>query len=268
MLGRETAAAAYDTKHGAVVLFGGSCVLLGSVSCPGAADLNDTWTWTSTSKTWTLGQANTATPTPSQQPSQRTGAMMAFDSTRNQVILFGGFDGTNYLNDTWYYNFSSGNWTQLNASNCASASLPACRAYGAIGRDFSGTVVLFGGSNTSGYLGDTWTWNGSSWSSYALASPTARAMASMGFFNKPGGGNAQGLMLFGGQASGTTCPSGVCGDTWTWQSSRWQNLYATGSTGSPTARYDAAAATDVNGGVVIFGGTDGTTLKSDTWRLS
>ncbi len=264
MLGRAHGAAAYDSNHGAIVLFGGDCHLL--VTCPaGIGDLNDTWIWNPSTSTWTQGQALNLTPG-SNQPSARAGAMMVFDGNRGEVVLFGGYDGTSYLNDTWAYNFSAKHWTRLNASNCASTTLPACRAYGSFGRDSSGQGVLFGGSNGS-FLGDTWTWSNGAWNSYGLASPSARSMASMGYYNKPGGGTATGLMLFGGQASTATCPSGVCGDTWTWSGNRWQQLYAAGTGGSPPARYDAAAATDSSGGVVLFGGNSGSGQLGDTYLL-
>ena len=256
MGGRAYAGSAYDSVHNAVVLFGGSCQLL-ILNCA----LNDTWTWDPTTKTWTQAQANTLLPG-SNQPSQRAGAQLVFDSNRGQVVLFGGYDGTNYLNDTWAYSFNSSKWTRLNSSSCASVSLPACRAYGAIGRDTSGQVVLFGGAAASGALGDTWTWNGTSWTAYGLSSPPAREMASIAAYNKPGGGTAQGLLLFGGSTG-----SAALGDTWTWTGGRWEQIYATGAAGEPSARYGAAAATDTSGGVVIFGGNSGSTLDSDTSLL-
>ncbi len=256
--GRANAAVAYDSAHSTVVLFGGSCSLLGILTCP-LTNLNDTWEWSAATKTWTQAQAAGAAGS----PSARSGAMMAFDSS-SRVILFGGFDGTNYLNDTWAFNFNSGKWTQLNASNCASTSLPSCRDLSAIGRDASGQVVLFGGENSGTYLSDTWTWNGSAWSSYSLSGPSARSMAAMGYYNKPGGGTATGLVLFGGRSTAANCPSGVCGDTWTWSSGRWENLYATGSAGSPSARYNASAATDTGGGVLLYGGNSGSAELADT----
>ncbi|HEY8643284.1 MAG TPA: PKD domain-containing protein, partial [Candidatus Dormibacteraeota bacterium] len=256
---RQGAAIAYDSSHGSVVMFGGDCTLL-VLNC----DLNDTWTWSSTTKTWTAGQANNSAPG-GNQPSQRAGAMMVFDANRGQVILFGGYTqgllGTTYYNDLWVYNFNASKWTQVLASNCASTTQPACRAYGSMGRDGSGQIVLFGGANATSTLGDTWTLSTSTWTLYTLSSPPARQQAALGFLNKPGGGTAVSLVLFGGRNGST-----VLGDTWTWSGGRWLQIYGAGA-GSPSARYDASAATDTSNGVVIFGGNSGSALDSDTWVI-
>jgi PKD repeat protein len=251
---RTNAAIAYDSTHGRAILFGGDCTLL-ILSC----SRNDTWLWNPTTLTWTQAQADTATPG-TNQPSQRSGAMMVFDANRGQVVLFGGIQGGTVLNDLWVYNFSQSKWTQVNASNCASTTLPACRAYGVMGRDNSGQIVLFGGYNGTA-LGDTWTLSYNTWTIYTLNSPPARQKASMASYYHPGGGTAAGLMLFGGQNGATTL-----GDTWTFSGGRWVQIYGAGP-GSPASRYAAGAAQDTAGGVVIFGGNSGAGLLSDTWLL-
>lgn len=190
---------------------------------------------------------------------------MVFDATRGEVVMFGGYTpgllGNTYYNDLWAYSFKTSKWNLQMASNCASATQPACRAYGSMGRDGSGQMVLFGGANGTTVLGDTWTLSGSTWSAYTLNSPPARQQAAMAFFNKPGGGTAVGLMLFGGRNGASTL-----GDTWTWSGGRWTQIYGAGA-GSPSSRYDAAAATDTSNGVVMFGGNSGTGLDADTWLL-
>ena len=73
----------------------------------------------------------------------------------------------------------------------------------------TGTVVLFGGDvGVHHFLGDTWTWDGSTWTKQApKTSPPARHSASMAYDAATGT-----VVLFGGQG-------GVfLGDTWTWGS--------------------------------------------------
>jgi hypothetical protein len=71
-------------------------------------------------------------------------------------------------------------------------------------------VVLFGGTARHGPLGDTWTWDGSTWTKQAPAtSPPAREFASMAY--DPATGN---LVLFGGDNAGPRSFN----DTWTWGS--------------------------------------------------
>jgi hypothetical protein len=72
----------------------------------------------------------------------------------------------------------------------------------------TGNVVLFGGGTASTNFGDTWTWDGSTWTKQdAKTSPPARHSASMAYDAATGN-----VVLFGGQG-------GVfLGDTWTWGS--------------------------------------------------
>jgi hypothetical protein len=75
----------------------------------------------------------------------------------------------------------------------------------------TGNVVLFGGlSRFNHMLGDTWVWDGTTWTQQApAASPSARDFAPMVYDTATGN-----VVLFGGDIS--TC--GVLGDTWVWGS--------------------------------------------------
>jgi hypothetical protein len=75
----------------------------------------------------------------------------------------------------------------------------------------TGTIVLFGGKNNSpGFLSDTWTWDGSTWTKQAPAAhPPGRFEAAMAY-----DAAARNVVLFGGRAGSTWV-----GDTWTWGSS-------------------------------------------------
>ena len=58
----------------------------------------------------------------------------------------------------------------------------------------TGTVVLFGGMAAAAALGDTWTWDGTTWTKQApAASPPARYAASMAYDAATGN-----VVLFGG----------------------------------------------------------------------
>ena len=112
-------------------------------------------------------------------------------------------------------------------------------------------MLLFGGYNGS-QLGDTWTWNGATWTQQNPAhSPAARSSSSMVY-----DAATQTVVLFSG--SGGTNPN----DTWTWNGTDW-TLQAPAH--SPPYRYGAAMAYDAaHGTVVLFGGTTGA-LRNDTW---
>jgi hypothetical protein len=55
-------------------------------------------------------------------------------------------------------------------------------------------AVLFGGSTLSNRMGDTWEWNGTSWTQRSTSGPAAREGASMAFDSNRGVS-----VLFGGQ---------------------------------------------------------------------
>jgi PKD repeat protein len=244
LLARANAAIAYNGTK--VVLFGGACgVPVATTTCY----LNDTWTWDPKTQTW-------ATVTGPNQPSARVGAMLAKDSA-GKLLLFGGRDAGGYLNDA--YTFTGTIWTPK-----SQGTPPPVRAFGSMATDASGQVVLFGGYNAvTGYLNDTWIWSGTAWRQVStLAAPSARKMAVLAFFNKPNGGTASGLAIFGGQDG-----SGDLGDSWTWNGTSWIPLYAAGP-GQPPIRSDAMAATDINGSIILFGGTSSGTQLNDLWRLS
>ena len=72
-------------------------------------------------------------------------------------------------------------------------------------------VVLFGGTARHGALGDTWTWDGSTWTKQApKTSPPARFGASMAYDAATGN-----VVLFGGLNGAGVRP---LNDTWTWGS--------------------------------------------------
>jgi hypothetical protein len=153
---REFAAAA--TLGNVVVVFGGE----GSCFLP----LGDTWTWDGT--TWT--QQN-----PVHSPSPRRGAAAA--ALGGKVVLFGGdiigLDGDwTSVDETWLYDGTD--WTQENLSRAPPARDSAAAA------TVGDVVVLFGGGPFVGpALGDTWTWNGSSWTVDMRPGPSPRVGAAM-----------------------------------------------------------------------------------------
>lgn len=84
-------------------------------------------------------------------------------------------------------------------------------------------VVLFGGGNGAD-LGDTWVWDGSTWTELTIAGPAARGGTAATAWN----GN---IVLFGGEAGGV-----YQSDTWTFDGSAWTAQTATG----PLARANAS----------------------------
>ncbi len=145
---RGTAAAAYDPRSQAVVLFGGNG------SGPGP-EYGDTWIWNGTD--W-LEQH------PANSPSARSAASMAFDSAHDQLLLFSETPiSVDSPNDTWVWR--NGEWAQLSPLHS-----PVARGYASLAYDpMAQQLVMFGGfgfppvGGAPRALGDSWTWSGNDW---------------------------------------------------------------------------------------------------------
>jgi hypothetical protein len=94
----------------------------------------------------------------------RTGAALAYDAARSEVVLFGGgHDGYPTLNDTWIWNGDG--WGAAHPATVPPARQGAVMAYD----PSTEQVVLFGGTqwpskHSEGVaLNDTWTWDGFNW---------------------------------------------------------------------------------------------------------
>src|SRR5262249_45831199 len=109
----------------------------------------------------------------------------------------------------------------------------------------SGKLVLFGGTNGTAALGDTWTYDGFTWGSIVpLQSPSPRSGAGMAPTILS---NINMTVLFGGQAS-----AGFLGDTWLWVSVGNPPNWSAVSGLAPTPRAQHAMATDTNGVTILF----------------
>jgi len=229
--------------------------------------LNDLWSFDPGTKTWTpvsgSGGLNAAgiygtqgVASASNIPGARWGANAWVDATGNFWIFGGqGFDstGTNgLLNDLWEFNPTTRQWTWIGPSNSilanqnsaygtqgtpAAANAPGGRQSAASWTDKSGNFWLFGG--------------------------------------------------FGLDATGT--PNGTVNDLWKFNTTTNQWTWVAGSnaanqhgiygtqgtaaaTNSPGARWRAAAWTDQNGNLWLYGGfgldTTGTGLLNDLWEYT
>ncbi len=131
--GRISSAMAFDAARGETVLFGGYYDEIGR-----SFNLGDTWVWNG--QYW---REHFGIP----GPSAREQSLMAFDSARGRIVLFGGHNRQSQLFDeTWEWDGSS--WTMAN---------PASSPMTVNGGDFvfdrrRGVAVLYGGSETWEYL--------------------------------------------------------------------------------------------------------------------
>jgi len=217
------------------VLFGGQ----GS----SAQAIGDTWQWDGAN--WTQVSES--------GPAARYGHAVAFNSSRNRLVLFGGQAGQTVFSDTW--EFDGENWTQQEDTG------PSPRFGHAMAYDGAGRVVLFGGSAaTQPPSGDTWAWSGQEWVQIGEFGPSACLYAAMA---STAGGN---LALYGGKGSVDliTAPSA---DTWAFDGKRWTQRQDIG----PGPLQLAAMAFDsARNALVLFGGlgVDGAPNSGATWEAA
>jgi hypothetical protein len=222
---------------GAMIYDGRRVILFGGNDASGA--LTDSWTWDGVS--WTL-LAGTGFP----------GGQVAYDAARGRAVLF---HGTASASTTWEWDGAV--WAQRSASG------PSPRVNVGMSYDAARSrVVLFGGSVSNylegGVFGDTWEWDGNSWTQRGPTEPSPRLAHALAYDTA-----RERTVMFGGQ---NTLFQGL-GDTWLWNGARWTQSQATG----PPARLDHAMAYDRGRDrVVLFGGRAtsyaGATRFSDTWE--
>ncbi|MCI4350682.1 MAG: kelch motif-containing protein [Thermoplasmata archaeon] len=119
-------------------------------------------------------------------------------------------------------------------------------------------VVMFGGWNGGGFMGDTWVFLNGAWSQlHPSTAPSARSSAMMTWDVKD-----HYALLYGGEGTG-----GLLSDTWTFVHGHWTHL--TPAT-SPGTLANAGMAYDSNDSyVVLFAGQPtGSTVTAATWTYS
>jgi hypothetical protein len=162
--------------------------------------------WELVDTTWTRSGA---TPPPARQAHA-----MVYDAKRQKTVVFGGMTLTPgsppvTLGDTWEFDGSA--WKQIQVDG------PLPRMSPGVAYDSKrGLVLVFGGSNQSGFLGDLWAWDGATWKKLADSGPEPRGMGYMAYDAK-----RDRVVLFGGRKG---YPDGDLNDTWEWDGSRWSRV--------------------------------------------
>jgi hypothetical protein len=243
---RGSAAMAYNSSGGFLLLFGGKC--LPAPTC----DSNNTWEYLS--DFWA--------EIPLANPPSRYDGMMAYDTADGYLVLFGGAPGSGcgtapvrLCNDTW--KFSGGVWTNITPRISPPARWEAGMTYD--GKD--GYVLLFGGLGISGYLADTWKFTRGVWTNITT-SPSPLPRDGMGLAYDAADGYT---LLFGGYCP--QCSGGHAGDTWEFSGGSWTQVTPTAS---PSARNSMMMTYDTKDGYILMFGGDGCApafCTSETWKF-
>ena len=197
---------------------------------------------------WLFVGLLSAAPQFVQGPSTRWGHVMAYDSARNKVVLFGGRNSSNNsLGDTW--EFDGVSWTLIVTANSPSARYDHAMTYDSV----RGKVVMFGG-----YANDTWEYDGVDWNQIGtVSSPSARSEHAMSYDSGRGK-----IVMFGGYDGNWT------NDTWEYDGVNWSQIT---TSNPPVTRFAHSMVYDAaRGKIVMFGGYNGnssnTDVLDDTWE--
>ncbi len=219
---RRGAAAAFDATRGVMVLFGGS---------------EDGATWEFDGSTWHSFASSPA-------PAPRRGHAMVWDGDRRRVVLYGGeaaSDG-HLLSDHWEYDAARHRWAMRPLT-----ITPGPRAGCGLARDERlRALVLFGGHDDAGLLGDTWIFRMGVWRRIPTAlQPAPRSGARLAYDAR-----RERTVLIGGR--GPSDLGNLLDDIWEFDGTAWQPVDIRGDL-PPTA--DASLNWDpIRRELVLFGG--------------
>lgn len=237
---RQGAPMVYDSKADRFILFGGF---------DGTDRRDETWSYDHTANAWTDLQ-------PTVRPPGVTGAgIMAYDSSSDRTILYGGNTGTATSSDTWSYDYNTNTWTKMHP-----AAHPAAEDGHRLAYDSgSDRIIFFGGYDPStGYDTDaTWSYDYSTatWKSLNPAvTPSARSFHGLVY-----DAQSNRIVLFGGDSGGFANQ-----DTWTYDLgvNGWTNRDLVRG---PSARIGHSIVYDSESDRAIMFGGLGSGLLSDTW---
>lgn len=198
---------------------------------------------------WTQLTTNTP-PSTRENPGASNGSVF---------FVFGGIPaaaGPNRSNALYSYDPIANSWTTLSAEGAAGS--PAPRAQCAIAWDYARSVlVVFGGTDTTGArLGDTWEWNGTTWTDKTPVgtSPQARSFCAMAYDWV----NAK-VLLFGGN-DGSASP--YRNDTWSWDGTTWTQL---SPANVPATRQQHLMVSRLDKQDIVMAVGQNTVRHADTW---
>ncbi len=219
-------AMAYDSRRERVVLFGGS--RWGGVDL----DLNDTWEWDGNA--WSQVQSPLAPPA-------QSGPVMAYDSARGRVVLFGySADSNGSGMETW-------EWDGNDWMHAIPALSPPRSGYSAMVYDRARARTVLFTTQGSPYRSDTWEWDGSAWEKEsAETGPPTFDRTAMAYDED----RAEEIVF--DRAT-----------TWGWDGSKWETK---SPAVSPPVHWDPVMAYDSSRNVMTLFGATPPELVFDTWE--
>ncbi len=192
----------------------------------------------------------------SPQPHALGSPGLAWDGTRQAVLLFGG-DSSSIGVEDGLWSWDGTGWTELQPATRPSART-ACNMVWDSARQ---RVVMFGGYGpTSPFnLGDTWEWDGTTWQQrFPSHAPSPRGFVYMAYDSV----RAR-TVLFGGGLGGIGAPT--FNDTWEWDGTDWTQRFPVSA--PIAARSGNMVFDSQRSRCVLFGGLSTAYVKQNaTWE--
>lgn len=129
----------FDSEHNALIVFGGRFHNASQIYT-----LNDTWAYQFNNNTWVLLNSPVS-------PQAQDHSNMAYDPQEQKVVLFGGNGSNGSLGDTWVYDYSANQWSQMHPLHVPSPRDHLVMAYDSAGQG----IILVGagvGSDVDSWL--------------------------------------------------------------------------------------------------------------------
>ncbi len=175
----------------------------------------------------------------------RRGTAVAFDHSRQVVVMFGGEHNGPIYNETW--EFDGTDWQQITTNHA-----PPARFWHGLAYDSERqVVVLFGGYDDQNPFNDTWEYDGQEWQQVTTAqAPSAR----YGFGMTYDSCRQKTILFSGSETAGT----------WEYDGQNWQEI---DTAVSPDIRNLTAMVFDsIRCRAVLFGGGQWGLGLDDTWE--
>ncbi len=183
-------------------------------------------------------------------PAARKGHTLVYDPNTRKAILFGGSDFATTFGDTWAFDPSTGDWTELEPSGGA----PSAREYHRMVYDpVQQKLIMFGGSDISA-LNDTWAFDpvASTWTELHPTGETPPVRDEHAMIYDP---DSHRVILFGGWS---TDEGALLNDTWAYDpaANTWTRLSPLGSQ-PPKRAGHGLVYEPASHRVILFGGFGG-----------
>jgi N-acetylneuraminic acid mutarotase len=256
-LERAAHSAVWDPLGNQMLVFGGT------LGCACTALLNDLWAYRPAAGGWIA-----LTPGGSLPPSPRFAHSVAWDPVLNQMLVFGGSDGLNVLNDLWAYDPAANEWSQL----LAAGPPPAREGQVGVWDPTDDAMLIFGGDdstgNPGGFFGDVWAFSPRAtvfpggWTQLSAGGGPSPRSGAVGVWDPTAGHNY--MLIFSGGTFGFA--DTFNNDLWAFRptGSVWTPLTPAG--GPPDGRVLAAATWDpVDSQMLVFGGLTAIEDFNDLW---